>query len=208
MKNTLNNGRTGPQEPSSRLDAPLRKRRRVLWFNKLNVRILLPFVLMTVFVVILLTVLVSRIYTKTILDQEDEKNSAAFQYIASNIIISISESRNAILSIIADNTVASYLRQDYRTMKGRILSRIACVNYLRGEINNQRDIYGLLFLREDGRMFGVLPYRIVFFDCPTQDIFSGAQLAQTPHLGRWTSGRLPHQSGHHISFAMPAVTDH
>ena len=73
------------------------RHRRSSWFRKLNVHILLPFVFMTVFVVILLTVLVSRIYTKTILDQEDEKNSAAFQYIASNIIISIS---NADLSLL------------------------------------------------------------------------------------------------------------
>ena len=178
------------------------RHRRSSWFRKLNVHILLPFVFMTVFVVILLTVLVSRIYTKTILDQEDEKNNAAFQYIASNITSSITESRNAIPSIIADNTVVSYLRQDYRTTKGRMLSRIACVNYLRGEINNQRDIYGLLFLREDGSMFGVLPYRNVFFDCPTQDIFSEEQVNQIQHLDRGKTVWLGPLSGSDIYFGI------
>ncbi len=200
MKNRLNHGRAGPQEPSGLLDAPVRKRRRALWFNRLNGRILLPFVLMTVFVVILIPLLVSRIYTKTILDQEDEKNSAAFQYIAGNLSSGMTESRNSILSIIADSTVMSYLRQDYRTTKGKILGRIACANYLRGEINNQRDLYGLLFLRENGSMFGVLPYRNVFFDGPQQNLFSEEQVACMLNLPRGKTVWLGPLSGADIYF--------
>lgn len=54
-------------------------------FTSLRVRMLLPVIAMTLFVVALLTVLFSRAYTNMILQQERDENAAGFELVSRSV---------------------------------------------------------------------------------------------------------------------------
>lgn len=81
--------------------------------KSLRVRMLLPVIVMTLFVVIMLTVLFSRAYIDMILQQEQEVNAVGFDTVSRTVPPLIDTSIGAVRSILMDSRVASYVRLEY-----------------------------------------------------------------------------------------------
>ena len=149
----------------------------------LRLRMLLPVIAMTLFVVILLTMLFSRAYISMIVQQEQEVNTDSFETISHSITLLTDASVTTVWNIMMDDRVASYVRSDYGSMSELLRGRMDCRDYLRSEITRYGSIYGVLFLRTDGSMFGALPYGNVFFDKPEENPLAEdmkAQILGTP----------------------------
>ena len=134
--------------------------------KSLRLRMLLPVIAMTLFTVILLTTLFSRGFIAMILKQEKEVNAVGFETVSRTITPMIDTSITEVRNIMADDRITSYLRLEYASMKELIHARISCRDYLTAEITRHEAIYGLLFARENGSMFGVLPNGSFFWDNP------------------------------------------
>ena len=139
----------------------------------LRVRMLLPVIAMTLLVVILLTMLFSRAYIDMILQQENEVNAAGFDMVSRAITSLIETSVSEVRRIMADDRIASYTRLQYASTAELVHARIDCRDYLRGEIKRQDGIFGLLFMRQDGSLFGVLPEGNFFLDDPDKNPLPG-----------------------------------
>ena len=137
--------------------------------KSLRFRMVLPVVAMTLFVVILLTTLFSRAYTGMILKQEQEVNAVGFESVSRSLAPLIESSTGAVRSILADSRVSACARNLYNSQAVRIRDRIRCRDYLRGEITRHDGIFGLLFMRKDGSLFGVLPDANIFLDNPEEN---------------------------------------
>lgn len=97
----------------------------------LRLRMLLPLIAMTLFVVILLTVLFSYAYIRVILQQEREVNADSFETISRSTTLLIDTSVAAIRNTMMDNRVASYVRYNYGSMVEMLHARKDCRDYLR-----------------------------------------------------------------------------
>ena len=122
--------------------------------KSLRFRIILPVVAMTLFVVILLTILFSRAYTGMILKQEQEVNAVGFETISRSLPPIIEASVSRVRSILSDERVRSCVKMQDSSAAERIHTRIRCRDYLRGEMARDDGIFGLLFIRRDGSLFG------------------------------------------------------
>ena len=134
--------------------------------KSLRFHMLLPVIVMALFVVILLTVLFSRAYTNMVMQQEQEVNAVGFETISRSIMPLISTSITEARNIMSDDRVAFYARFQYASMAELIHARINCRDFLSTEIARHDGIYGLLFMRKDGSLFGVLPDGNLFLDDP------------------------------------------
>ena len=159
--------------------------------KSLRFQMLVPVVAMTLFVVILLTTLFSRAYNRMIMQQEQEVNAVGFETVSRSITPLIDSSVSAVRSIMSDDRVASYARLQYDTTRELIRARNSCKDYLHEEIMRHDGIFGVLFMRNDGSLFGVLPEGNLFLDNPqdnplpkemTEQILS-TPLGQTVWIG-------------------------
>ena len=144
----------------------------------LRLRMLLPVIAMTLFVVILLTVLFSYAYVRMILRQEQEVNADSFETISRSTTLLIDTSVTAIQNTMMDDRVASYIRYAYGSMVEMLHGRKDCLDYLRSAVTRQDSLYGMLFMREDGSLFGVLPEGNFAYDQPEQNPLPEATKAQ------------------------------
>ena len=135
----------------------------------LRLRMLLPVVAMTMFVVILLTVLFSRAYISMILQQEQEANADSFDTISRSITQLINTSVTTVRNVMRDDRVAFYVKYDYGSMAEMLRGRMDCLDCLRPEITRSDSIYGMLFMRKDGSLFGALPSGNIFYDRPEEN---------------------------------------
>ena len=151
-------------------------------------QMLLGAAVMGLFVVILLTLLFTRAYNRMVLVEEQQVNEVGFETISQSITPLINTSVNEVRSIMSNDLVAGYARLQYSSMEDLIRARISCRNYLRTEIKRQEGIYGLLFMRKDGSLFGVLPDDNFFLDDPEENTWPEeikTQILSTP-LGQTT----------------------
>ena len=137
--------------------------------KSLRFRMVLPVVLMTLFVVILLTTMFSRAYIDMILKQEQEVNTAGCETVSRTLAPLIESSMNAVRNILSDDRIVSYARFQYDSAAEQVRARIECLDYLRGEIARNGGIFGLLFMRKDGSLFGTLPDANLFLDKPEEN---------------------------------------
>ena len=158
--------------------------------KSLRIRMLLPVIAMSVFVVSMLTTLFSRAYISMIMQQEQEVNAAGFDTISRSIAPVIDTSINVSRSIMSDKRVAGYARLQYPSEEALIHARIDCRDYLRSEVSRNEAIYGLLFMRQDGSLFGTLPEGNFFLDDPKDNPLPEAIKAQILNVPRgqtvWT----------------------
>ena len=154
-----------------------------LKLSSLRLRILLPVIAMTLFVVALLTTFFSRAYTRVILQQEQDENAAGFELVSRSIAPLIDSSIAEVQSILSDSRVGSYAQHRFSTTAQLVHARISCGDYLRVELSRHEGIFGLLFMRQDGSLFGVLPEGNFFLDDPRQNPLSEemrSQILNTP----------------------------
>lgn len=137
--------------------------------KSLQLRMLLPVIVMTVFVVSMLTTLFSRAYISMILLREQEVNAVGFDTVSRSLTPLIDTSITDARNLLADDRVASYVRLQYSSLEELIHARIDCRDYLRPGIARQNGIFGLLFMRRDGSLFGVLPEGNLFLDDPQEN---------------------------------------
>ena len=152
--------------------------------KSLRVRMLLPVVAMTLFVVILLTTLFSRAYTGMILRQEQEVNAVGFETVSHSFGPEIESSVSEVRSLLSDSRVVSYIQRQYGSAAEEMHGRISCRDCLRGEITRHDGIFGLLFMRKDGSLFGALPEGNLFLDDPADNPLPEAirtQILNLPH---------------------------
>ncbi|MBR1407635.1 MAG: SpoIIE family protein phosphatase [Clostridia bacterium] len=150
----------------------------------LRVRILLPVIAMTLFVVILLTILFSRAFISMILRQQNEVNAVGFDTVIQTIPPLIRTSISEVRHMMADERVASYARFDYDSLAEMLHGRKDCRDYLRSEIMRYDSIYGVLVMRTDGSLFGVLPDGNLFYDRPEENPLPEdmkTQILNAPH---------------------------
>lgn len=134
-----------------------------LW-KSLRFRMLLPALITVVGVTFLLTFLVSRNYSHTLLREEDAKAASSFAIIDSAINERLTDIRASAMQTSLSADVADYALQKYGNRREQILTRIRLLSTLNGTLNRQPALHGLLIMRPDGTVFGRLPYRTVFYD--------------------------------------------
>ena len=134
--------------------------------KSLRVRMLLPVFGMTLLIVTMLTGVFSRTYTRMTLHQEQELNAAGFETVSGSVTPLITSSITEARTIMADERIKSYVRLQYDTPADLIHARIDCKEYLQAEITRSEGIFGLLFMRQDGSLFGALPEGKFFLDDP------------------------------------------
>ena len=162
--------------------------------KSLQVRMLLPVVVMTLFIVTMLTTLFSRAYISMILQQEQEVNAASFETISRSITPLIASSIGEVRNILSDSRVSDYARLQYTSEVDLIHARISCRDYLRTEIARHEGIFGLLFMRKDGSIFGALPEGNFFLDDPEENPLSEdmkAQILNAPRGQMIWAGPVP-----------------
>ena len=134
--------------------------------TSLRLRILLPVIVITVSVVTLLNTLYSRAYINMIMQQEQEVNAVSFETVTNSVVPRINESITGVRRIVQDSRVASCARYQISSESELIHERMSCRDYLRSEITTNDQVFGLLFMREDGSIFGTLPVANLFADGP------------------------------------------
>ena len=162
--------------------------------KSLQIHMLLPVVVMTLFIVTMLTTLFSRAYISMILQQEQEINAASFETISRSITPLIASSIGEVRNILSDSRVSDYARLQYTSEVDLIHARISCRDYLRTEIARHEGIYGLLFMRKDGSIFGALPEGNFFLDDPEGNPLSEdmkAQILNAPRGQMIWAGPVP-----------------
>ena len=132
--------------------------------KSLQIRMLLPVIVLSVFVVSMLTTLFSHAYISMILQREQEVNAVGFDTVSRSLTPLINASIIDVRNFMGDDRVASYVRHQYSSLEKLIHARIDCRDYLRSVIARHDGIFGLLFMRKDGSMFGVLPEGNLFLD--------------------------------------------
>ena len=137
--------------------------------KSLRLRILLPVIAMTLFIVVLLNTLFSHAFINMILQQEKDVNAVGFETVSRTVTPLIETSISNVRSILSDERVVSYAALPYASAAELIHARISCADYLHGEITRHDRIYGLLFMRKDGSLFGVLPNANLFLDHPEEN---------------------------------------
>ena len=160
----------------------------------LQIRMLLPVIVMTLLIVAMLTTLFSRAYISMILQQEQEVNAASFETISRSITPLIASSIGEVRNILSDSRVSDYARLQYTSEVDLIHARISCRDYLRTEIARHEGIFGLLFMRKDGSIFGALPEGNFFLDDPEGNPLSEdmkAQILNAPRGQMIWAGPVP-----------------
>ena len=133
-------------------------------------------------------------YISMILQQEQEVNAASFETISRSITPLIASSIGEVRNILSDSRVSDYARLQYTSEVDLIHARISCRDYLRTEIARHEGIYGLLFMRKDGSIFGALPEGNFFLDDPEGNPLSEdmkAQILNAPRGQMIWAGPVP-----------------
>ena len=136
------------------------------WLKSLRLQILLPMLVMTVFVVALLSTLFSRAFIQMILQQEQAVNAAGFETISHTVPSSITTAINSVRDVITDQRVISCIRLQFASAAEMFNTKAACIDYLREKITHADWANGLFIMREDGSLFGTLPDGNYFHDDP------------------------------------------
>ena len=134
--------------------------------KSLRFRMLLPVVCMILVTVILLTVLFSNSYISMMLQRENQMNAVSFDAVSGTLTPLIQTSVINVRRVMADERVASYAGLGYDSAAELIHARLSCRDYITSEITRNEGIYGMLFMRSDGSLFGALPEGSLFLDNP------------------------------------------
>ena len=134
--------------------------------KSLRIRLLLPVIATTLFVVIMLTMLFSRAFIRMIMQREQAVNDAGFDSSSRSITQLIDISVNEVRGIMSDDRVAGYTSLQYDSLQELIHARIYCRDYMHSEIERSEGVFGLLIMRKDGSLFGALPEGYLFLDDP------------------------------------------
>ena len=170
--------------------------------NSLAVRLLWPAALMMVVMVVTLMTVVTRTYTDRILEQEAAKTQAAFGVMANSVASIADNARTLGQNMSQLDVIQRYAADEFASDADRVAARRELIEDTGMMLLQNPDVYGLLFMRRDATVFGILPYRNYFLeDEPpefvSEEFFarvSGLQRGQTEWIGP-VSGRTLYQLG-------------
>ena len=94
--------------------------------TSLRLRILLPVIIMTLFVVILLTTMFSHGYTDMLIRQAQRMNAVSFDTVSQSVVPLIDLSIDEVRKIIMDERVRSYARLQYASEADLIHACFLC----------------------------------------------------------------------------------
>ena len=152
-------------------------------FGSLRVQLILPALIVMILIVAILTSLVSRAYTRTILEQESDKMHSAFAITSGTIESTLQTLQTSSSRLLLDSAVELYLSNRFEDNLERVLARKEILDVLQNSLFRQPNLYGLLFFRENATAFGSLPYRNYFFDEDSFEALDGSivdQILKTP----------------------------
>lgn len=144
----------------------------------LRFRVFLPVIVVVLFIVSLLNTLFSKAFISMILKQEQEVNAASFATVSNSVVPLITSGVDEARSVMSDGRVAAYARRRFDSEAELVRARIDCRDFLQAEIASRDRVYGLLFMREDGSLFGALPDEDLFLDRPEENPLPEAMKAQ------------------------------
>ena len=134
------------------------------FLHSLKFNMLLPVAAMALGITLVLTFVISETYTRTILSQEEDKAQVSFSIVGSGIDEALRRTQLAATMAMLGSDIIHYAMRSYRTDVEMVKARQACIDIFSAAISQQPYLYGLVFMRPDGSMFGVLPYRYYFVD--------------------------------------------
>ncbi len=137
--------------------------------RSLRARMVLPVICIAAFIVMLMNIVFSTSFIKMTLRQEQLGNASGFSTITNTLAPILNKTVDEVRGVISDERVAVYARHRYGTGKELIHARISCRNALRSGIVSHERVYGLLFMRENESLFGVLPEANLFLDDPKKN---------------------------------------
>ena len=141
--------------------------------TSLRFRIFLPVIVVVLFVVSLLNTLFSKAFISMILKQEQEVNATSFATVSNSVVPLITSGVDEVRSVMSDSRVAVYARRRFDSEAELVHARINCRDFLQSEIASRDRVFGLLFMREDGSLFGALPSANLFLDRPEDNPLPG-----------------------------------
>ena len=140
--------------------------------RSLKFRMLLPVIFVVVALVIILTWYTSKTYTSTILEREDAKVQSAFT-VTGNAVKKITEStQQTAVGTLTNSAIQLYALNSFRSSEEMIIARMNCNTLVDTILQQQPYLHGILYMRENGSLFGRLRDKTYYNNYTAQRIFS------------------------------------
>ncbi len=135
--------------------------------HTLRFQMLAPVAVVITVIVVLLSMVASRLYTETLLSKEAEKTMASFDLISTSVSTTIEASVSAATNLcLLNGSVQEYMNNNFTRLVNRVLCRIQLRTQLQQFLYQQPNLHGVAFFRSDGSMFGQLGEHGLYFDTP------------------------------------------
>ncbi|MBR0463147.1 MAG: histidine kinase [Clostridia bacterium] len=146
--------------------------------SSLKFHILMPVVLIALVNTLLVTMLVTGLYTNAILKQENESTKSQFSIIGNALEETLNTVQRFSFSSMLDESITVYASNRFAKRPDAIAAKYDCLKTIKEIMVQQKEVYGVLFMRSDHSLFGSVRYRNYFVDEPTDIIFSPEMIRQ------------------------------
>lgn len=140
--------------------------------RSIGFQLIVPVVLMAIGITVILAVLTTNIYTTLMLQQEQDKAQSCFAIVSNAIAGSIDNIQHVTAQDALDATISAYANLGFDNNVDLVLARQRCRRTMSEMLEKQPNVYGFLFMREDGSLFGIARLRNYFIDNAENSIFS------------------------------------
>lgn len=140
--------------------------------KSIRTMILVPAVCVLILIVFILTTIATHVFTESMLTQEDNMIENSFSLVESTLETMVKSADSVAKGLCLKKEIQSYLVSDYKSEVDRVQDRISIVNLLRNTLQQNPSLSGILFIRSDHSMFGLLPKENMFQDAPRLDVLT------------------------------------
>lgn len=139
--------------------------------GSLRFQLIAPVTVIIFAIVFLITLVAGHLYSQTFIDREAEKTMTAFEVINTSLSDGIEAAQDAGLEFMMQNSsIHDYLSNSFPRLVNRVLIRIRLRQDLTEFLTQQRGMSGIVIVREDGSLFGMIEDRSLYYDQPSIDI--------------------------------------
>lgn len=132
--------------------------------HSFKVRLVFFSLLFFMLIVIVLTGLVSRQYSRAIERQQEKETLSAFATATRQIDEKLNDLKLSVITIQESSAIESYIWDAFFSDADRMVARMQMTNALSAAIQHNRQLYGVLFLKSDGALFGNMTPWSLFFE--------------------------------------------